>query len=241
LAAATQLWAAGPWRQLLAKLASYQRAAGAASCVCVWGGTVQAAFSAKMFESGVGLRIPSSVLKQRSYVPPKTNAIRRREALDSQLGTLLGKKAEPVGGYNGGGGIARRRPCGNGRSPAQKPQKSMALACKARQSIRRPTADPVLCPAGRGQAPKAGRGRWIPPLLRGNHQGFQKKHSHRLYMPFSPFCKLSLLAPLLAPPLHHCWHHHCWHHHCWHHHCWHHHCHCYRHCWCTPRLIQPVG
>jgi hypothetical protein len=37
-----------------------------------------------------------------------------REAalLDSQLGTVLGKKAEPVGGCNGGGGIARRRPCG---------------------------------------------------------------------------------------------------------------------------------
>jgi hypothetical protein len=48
LAAATQLWAAGPWRQLLA---SYQRAAGAASCVCVCmgGGWVLAASSAKKY------------------------------------------------------------------------------------------------------------------------------------------------------------------------------------------------
>jgi hypothetical protein len=42
---------------------------------------------------------------------------------------------------------------------------------KARQSIRRPTADLVLCPAGRAACPTGLVGGGGAPLPRGNHQG----------------------------------------------------------------------
>jgi hypothetical protein len=47
-----------------------------------------------------------------------------REGLGSQLGAVLGGKAEPAGGCDGGGGTARSRPCGKCRPPAQKPPTS---------------------------------------------------------------------------------------------------------------------
>jgi hypothetical protein len=86
-----------------------------------------------------------------------------------------------------------------GREPKQHTARLDLLYCKARQSIRRPTAT-WFCPSWARPAPRGWSEAVEPPCPEVTTRGFATKYSHRLYRLFLQSLRIPLFGVALRAP-----------------------------------------